>query len=115
MKKADNEDSEDSDTDFMDSEEWNKVLEVNLRLSMDLEEEWMESASMEYDLLLEGTDMELVIMANTFLEALRAHYSRHLSFLYPDKRILPENKGYKEISWISCYHDKYILYLWEKA
>ena len=66
---------------------------------------------MEYNLLLEGTNMELVIIANTFLEALRAHHSCHLLFLHPNKRTLPENKEYKEISWISYYHDKYILHL----
>ena len=82
---------------------------------MDLEEERIESASIEYDLLPEGTDIKLVIMADTFLEALRAHHSRHLLFLHPDKRTLPENKEHKETSWILYYYNKCIYHLWEKA
>ncbi len=113
--EQDSDESTDSDTDSMDSEERNKVLEANLRPSMDSQEERFESACTQYDLLPEGEDTELVIMADTFLQALRAHHDRHLPFLHEDRRTLPEHKEHKELSWISCYHDECILHYWEKA
>lgn len=105
-----------SNTDLVELDEMEGIIETRTRMPMRDYVEQREAADTFYDILPKGGEDEIVILATNFIQAIRGGYQAGTPPLeHPDRRTIPGHTRHDDLSWISCSHHECELHLAKKA